>query len=676
MDKFYEKFFCSNGTVFGQMHETNDRDYYRNNRSDEMNYYINYERNDRMNYDINYERNYRRDYDINYDRSFRTDETNRERNFETNEKNNEKNETKETNKEINEINDEINEIINEIKETNNKRKKDRKKAELKPKKSNEMSGKYYKYKKTNEKKQKERIPKKEINFDSEEFKKFDNSVNIERILFPSKEEINNFPSYKEQLEFCLDELSEVKFEGKSKEVKLFKILFNDSTRTTEHIIYNIKKEKQDPNHSNVLGRRRSINDNIIEELIEETSSKDMTLDDFRIKLNKNNINVDLKQTYQISTHIPSIDTKNVPSIDHLRYDVKVEDLNEYIKRTNTLFKNKIWSSFVYNLDEVGFDSFVDNKKGTVIHNNNNSNKSFYPLKRSNERITLLAIICMDGTEVCPYPIIVPKTTINIEIASEFSSFFYPEYQENGFMTNTIFYNWFLKFIEFNNKKKKEKGYKGKTVIIMDNFGSHKQDIIQQLCKKNNIELLWLVPHSSHLTQPLDLVIFHAMKNKMKKRNMFLDLLRENEKSKNYDKNIIINDNKELLEKNDYKINKTNSCDKLDRRIKIIIECWRKTCVKYSKSAFRQAGFYTKPCYKNQQQASDYVKNNKITKVHDIDLLVPIAKFHWTLCRELKPILDPKNEVAKIEIENEERVNIEEDEERERRLQKTRKRNKK
>ena len=79
---------------------------------------------------------------------------------------------------------------------------------------------------------------------------------------------------------------------------------------------------------------------------------------------------------------------------------------------------------------------------------------------------------------------------------------------------------FLKFIEFNNKKKKEKGYKGKTVIIMDNYGSHKQEVLQQLCKKNNIELLLLVPHSSHLTQPLDLGVFHAMKNKIKKRFVF------------------------------------------------------------------------------------------------------------------------------------------------------------
>ena len=108
--------------------------------------------------------------------------------------------------------------------------------------------------------------------------------------------------------------------------------------------------------------------------------------------------------------------------------------------------------------------------------------------------------------------------------------------------------------------------------------------------------------------------------------------------------------KKILKDINYNINCTNTHNKMDDRIKIIIESWRSVCVEYSSNAFKQAGFYIDFSYKNQKQASNFVKNNEITKVYEIDLLNPIVKFNWTLDREIKPIIDPENKTPMIKID--------------------------
>lgn len=52
-------------------------------------------------------------------------------------------------------------------------------------------------------------------------------------------------------------------------------------------------------------------------------------------------------------------------------------------------------------------------------------------------------------------------------------------------------------------------------LLMDGARCHKSDEIGALFESCNTEVIWLLPHSSHLTQPLDLVIFAAYKSRKK-----------------------------------------------------------------------------------------------------------------------------------------------------------------
>ena len=51
------------------------------------------------------------------------------------------------------------------------------------------------------------------------------------------------------------------------------------------------------------------------------------------------------------------------------------------------------------------------------------------------------------------------------------------------------------------------------LLVMDGHGSHTSTEFLLLCKQNNIQLLFLPAHSSHVLQPLDLGVFAPLKSR-------------------------------------------------------------------------------------------------------------------------------------------------------------------
>jgi 4-hydroxybenzoate polyprenyltransferase len=62
------------------------------------------------------------------------------------------------------------------------------------------------------------------------------------------------------------------------------------------------------------------------------------------------------------------------------------------------------------------------------------------------------------------------------------------------------------------------------LLILDGHGSHETLEFMWECFSNNIYLLFLPPHSSHVLQPLDLSVFSPLKNAYRKQLGFLSLL--------------------------------------------------------------------------------------------------------------------------------------------------------
>ena len=83
------------------------------------------------------------------------------------------------------------------------------------------------------------------------------------------------------------------------------------------------------------------------------------------------------------------------------------------------------------------------------------------------------------------------------------------------MTKNIFRKWMQDiFVPFVQRKKKKFEYEGKTVLLMDGLRAHiaiTEESIEILTSEN-IKVIFLVPHTSDQTQPLDLGIFATQKS--------------------------------------------------------------------------------------------------------------------------------------------------------------------
>ena len=80
--------------------------------------------------------------------------------------------------------------------------------------------------------------------------------------------------------------------------------------------------------------------------------------------------------------------------------------------------------------------------------------------------------------------------------------------ENAWIPNDIGVKW-LKEIFTPETQPKVVG--ANRILLLDNHGSHITTEFMRICFQNNIRLIYLPPHSSHVLQPLDLSIFSQIK---------------------------------------------------------------------------------------------------------------------------------------------------------------------
>jgi hypothetical protein len=67
------------------------------------------------------------------------------------------------------------------------------------------------------------------------------------------------------------------------------------------------------------------------------------------------------------------------------------------------------------------------------------------------------------------------------------------------------------FIPEIDSRRAKYNYFGPTILIFDQFSGHNYETLQEHCRIHNIVFKFLIPHSSHLCQPLDLITFADLK---------------------------------------------------------------------------------------------------------------------------------------------------------------------
>ena len=203
-------------------------------------------------------------------------------------------------------------------------------------------------------------------------------------------------------------------------------------------------------------------------------------------------------------------------MDENRYVVSSNDMDLYYTNLGNVV-NGCPASLVFNMDEAGQDEFIDTHSMMVIVPISCTDKvTKIPVRRQSKRATLVNCICADGTMTKPLLILPRKTLDSVLLKRITCNNVMLKYQEKGYANTDIIIKWleeiFLPTVEYKWKEEnKRSGYNGNAVLILDGFSSHAKALSHFQLNNYHLTLVYLVPHSSHLSQPLDLVIFCLQK---------------------------------------------------------------------------------------------------------------------------------------------------------------------
>ena len=181
-----------------------------------------------------------------------------------------------------------------------------------------------------------------------------------------------------------------------------------------------------------------------------------------------------------------------------------ELLYETATAMDILDKPQCW----FNLDETSFcrdpgNTKVAGAKGSPATRRTGGN--------GRENTTVLACISANGEKLPPLIVFSAKNTWTswIPVDGAYPGASYSS-TNKGWMTSDLFMNWFeFQFLPH---------VKGKALLILDGHGTHalaklaKLSLaLAKLANENNVTILKLPPHASHMLQPLDKVVFKGMK---------------------------------------------------------------------------------------------------------------------------------------------------------------------
>lgn len=209
-----------------------------------------------------------------------------------------------------------------------------------------------------------------------------------------------------------------------------------------------------------------------------------------------------------------IDVTVCSSLEEDRAAVTTDQCEEYIAHVESIIKD-VHPGMFFNMDETGFIKRYQKasyKKCAYI-------KALPVKPRFIERmdshhISLVGCISLDNMSVKPHII---GTLVNIpedlKKSPLYTGFNY-SYSKKGYMNNKVMLEWLSNtFIPHVNYKRSAYGLPNEApaILLMDGLKAHISDEAVQLMERNKIIVVLLPAHSSHLFQPLDLIIFGKLK---------------------------------------------------------------------------------------------------------------------------------------------------------------------
>ena len=196
--------------------------------------------------------------------------------------------------------------------------------------------------------------------------------------------------------------------------------------------------------------------------------------------------------------------RSADTLDNARANLSQEEVNKFfILLQNIKVKYDLSPNQIFNVDETGF-SGKETFRGKVVAKRG-AKKVYQRPVRFPGHVTVVLAASAVGAILPPLVIFegsLPGSMQGIPPSWAFTA------TKSGFIDSAIFLMWFRDvFLQ-------QCGRQRPLVLIMDNHVSHLGPEVIDLAKKEQIELLCLPPHSTHLLQPLDVGVFNLLKRSM------------------------------------------------------------------------------------------------------------------------------------------------------------------
>jgi DDE superfamily endonuclease/Tc5 transposase DNA-binding domain len=160
---------------------------------------------------------------------------------------------------------------------------------------------------------------------------------------------------------------------------------------------------------------------------------------------------------------------------------------------------------IWNLDETGFRVGVG--KNQWIVTTSTSKRSYLAADHTRDFVTAVEAVNAGGVVIEPMFILPGKVHMDgffLELPDEVLV----DLSDTAYTNDELTYEWIFHF-ERQSKKTQRGAHR---ILLCDGYGSHLTRQLLEFCEEKLIHLFALPPHSSHLLQPLDVVLFQPYKH--------------------------------------------------------------------------------------------------------------------------------------------------------------------
>lgn len=203
-------------------------------------------------------------------------------------------------------------------------------------------------------------------------------------------------------------------------------------------------------------------------------------------------------------------------IERVRAEVTRDELQQFYLQLRENLEG-VSPESVVNLDEVGFSR---RSRGAplpcVIPEQLRGSKIEYiPQEELDSTVTLLAAVTLTGQALMPY-IVAPVKSLPKDFMTDtvwVDRDCVLDFSSTGFANGGIINQWYERvFRPWCAQHRQQLGNpQAPIVLICDGFAGHTNDQLKVATAMDNVRLVFLPPHSSHLTQALDKFVFAIMK---------------------------------------------------------------------------------------------------------------------------------------------------------------------